>query len=169
MIQPPSAESGYQRRNLRRAHRMKSLSKWPSVAVSHPMAERDVGDWLYARFLKDKAGTDTRFAAGKLSISAVAACVFVWLITALSPLFRHLSYTLCAMNWFAARKNGTVQIKGETVYKVTDVIDVTIAEVRMKPAALRARSRNLLSRPIPHGWAVYFPASTFVISRQIFN
>ena len=27
------------------------------------MAERDVGDWLYARYLKDKAGTDTRFAA----------------------------------------------------------------------------------------------------------
>ncbi len=67
------------------------------------MAERDVGDWLYARFLKDKAGTDTRFAA-EMSISAVAACVFVWLITALSPLFQHLSYTLCAMNWFAAGK-----------------------------------------------------------------
>ena len=28
------------------------------------MAERDVGDWLYARFLQDKAGTDTRFNAG---------------------------------------------------------------------------------------------------------
>ena len=47
----------------------------------------------------------------KLSISAVAACVFVWLITALSPLFRHLSYTLCAMNWFAARKTALYKLK----------------------------------------------------------
>ncbi|WP_114013317.1 S1 RNA-binding domain-containing protein, partial [Shigella sonnei] len=31
-----------------------------------------------------------------------------------------------------SQENGTVQIKGETVYKVTDVIDVTIAEVRME-------------------------------------
>ncbi len=28
------------------------------------------------------------------------------------------------MNWFAAVKTNTVQIKGETVYAVTDVIDV---------------------------------------------
>ncbi len=33
------------------------------------MAERDVGDWLYARFLKDKAGTDTRFSAEIVDIS----------------------------------------------------------------------------------------------------
>ncbi len=102
------------------------------------MAERDVGDWLYARFLKDKAGTDTRFAAEivdisrggmrvkpgptpvsrrKLSISAVAACVFVWLITALSPLFQHLSYTLCAMNWFAARKTALYKLKVKRLTK----------------------------------------------------
>lgn len=35
------------------------------------MAERDVGDWLYARYLSPQAGTDTRYAA-KLSISAAA-------------------------------------------------------------------------------------------------
>lgn len=45
------------------------------------------------------------------------------------------------MNWFAAVKNGTVQIKGETVYKVTDVIDVTIAEVRME-------TRSIIARPV---------------------
>ena len=48
---------------------MKSLSKWPSVAVSTGWQKRDVGDWLYARFLKDKAGTDTRFAAEIVDIS----------------------------------------------------------------------------------------------------
>jgi hypothetical protein len=39
-----------------------------------------------------------------------------------------------------SQENGTVQIKGEVVYKVTDVIDVTIAEVRMETrSALRVR------------------------------
>ena len=38
-------------------------------------------------------------------------------------------------------ENGTVQIKGETVYKVTDVIDVTIAEVRME-------TRSIIARPV---------------------
>jgi exoribonuclease-2 len=33
------------------------------------MAERDVGDWLYARFLNDKAGTDTRFPAEIIDVS----------------------------------------------------------------------------------------------------
>ncbi|MFP1527772.1 S1 RNA-binding domain-containing protein [Escherichia coli] len=32
-----------------------------------------------------------------------------------------------------SQENGTVQIKGETVYKVTDVIDVTIAESHGNP------------------------------------
>ena len=74
------------------------------------MAERDVGDWLYARFLKDKAGTDTRFAAEIVDISR-GGIVCVWLITALSPLFRHLSYTLCAMNWFCSRKTALYKLK----------------------------------------------------------
>ena len=40
------------------------------------MAERDVGDWLYARFLSDKAGTDTRFAAEIIDVysGAIPAC-----------------------------------------------------------------------------------------------
>jgi exoribonuclease-2 len=38
-----------------------------------------------------------------------------------------------------SQETGTVQIKGETVYKVTDVIDVTIAEVRMETRSIIAR------------------------------
>lgn len=61
-----------------------------------------------------------------------------WSITALSPLSQLRSCTPFAMNWYAA-ENGTVQIKGETVYKVTDVIDITIAEVRMETRSIIAR------------------------------
>lgn len=33
------------------------------------MAERDVGDWLYARYLNPQAGTTTRFAAEIIDVS----------------------------------------------------------------------------------------------------
>ncbi len=39
------------------------------------MAERDVGDWLYARYLSPQAGTDTRYAAEIIDISR-AECAF---------------------------------------------------------------------------------------------
>lgn len=48
------------------------------------------------------------------------------------------SCTRFVMNW-CSRESGTVQIKGEVVYKVTDVIDVTIAEVRMETRSVIAR------------------------------
>ena len=38
-----------------------------------------------------------------------------------------------------SQENGSVQIKGEVVYRVTDVIDVTIAEVRMETRSVVAR------------------------------
>ena len=38
-----------------------------------------------------------------------------------------------------SQESGTVPIKGEVVYKVTDVIDVTIAEVRMETRSVIAR------------------------------
>jgi exoribonuclease-2 len=40
-----------------------------------------------------------------------------------------------------SQESGTVTIKGETVYKVSDVIDVTIAEVRME-------TRSVIARPL---------------------
>jgi len=40
-----------------------------------------------------------------------------------------------------SNENGTVQIKGEVVYRVTDLIEVTIAEVRME-------TRSIVARPV---------------------
>ncbi|MBT0879646.1 S1 RNA-binding domain-containing protein, partial [Campylobacter sp. 2018MI01] len=99
------------------------------------MAERDVGDWLYARFLKDKAGTDTRFAAEIVDISRGGMRVRLvdnGAIAFIPAPFLHAvrDELVCS------QENGTVQIKGETAYKVTDVIDVTIAEVRMETRSI---------------------------------
>ncbi|MCS5933210.1 S1 RNA-binding domain-containing protein [Klebsiella pneumoniae subsp. pneumoniae] len=48
---------------------MKPPCRWRSAVVSTGWPRRDVADWLYARFLNDKAGTDTRFAAEIIDVS----------------------------------------------------------------------------------------------------
>ncbi|SFQ98722.1 exoribonuclease-2 [Enterobacter sp. kpr-6] len=102
------------------------------------MAERDVGDWLYARFLKDKAGTDTRFAAEIIDISRGG--MRVRLIDNGAVAFIPAPFLHAVRDELVcSQESGTVQIKGETVYKVTDVIDVTIAEVRMETRSVIAR------------------------------
>ena len=102
------------------------------------MAERDVGDWLYARYLKDKAGTETRFAAEIIDVSRGGMRVRLvdnGAVAFIPAPFLHAvrDELICS------QENGTVQIKGEQVYKVTEVIDVTIAEVRMETRSVIAR------------------------------
>ncbi|WP_435945181.1 exoribonuclease II [Dryocola sp. BD586] len=102
------------------------------------MAERDVGDWLYARFLNDKAGTDTRFAAEIIDVSRGG--MRVRLVENGAVAFIPAPFIHAVRDELVcSQENGTVQIKGEVAYKVTDVIDVTIAEVRMETRSVIAR------------------------------
>ncbi|HED4180775.1 TPA: exoribonuclease II [Enterobacter mori] len=104
------------------------------------MAERDVGDWLYARFLNDKAGTDARFPAEIIDISRGG--MRVRLVDNGAVAFIPAPFLHAVRDELVySQENGTVQIKGETVYKVTDVIDVNIAEVRME-------TRSIIARPV---------------------
>ncbi|HAZ77452.1 exoribonuclease II [Pseudescherichia sp.] len=104
------------------------------------MAERDVGDWLYARFLKDKVGTDTRFAAEIIDISRGG--MRVRLVDNGAVAFIPAPFLHAVRDeMVCSQESGTVTIKGETVYKVSDVIDVTIAEVRME-------TRSVIARPL---------------------
>ncbi|TCB98259.1 exoribonuclease II [Kosakonia quasisacchari] len=104
------------------------------------MAERDVGDWLYARFLQNKAGTDIRFAAEIIDVSRGG--MRVRLVDNGAVAFIPAPFIHAVRDELVcSQENGTVQIKGETVFKVTDVIDVTIAEVRME-------TRSVIARPV---------------------
>ncbi|PDO85742.1 exoribonuclease II [Kosakonia pseudosacchari] len=104
------------------------------------MAERDVGDWLYARFLQNKAGTETRFAAEIIDVSRGG--MRVRLVDNGAVAFIPAPFIHAVRDELVcSQENGTVQIKGETVFKVTDVIDVTIAEVRME-------TRSVIARPV---------------------
>ncbi|GAA3612505.1 exoribonuclease II [Gibbsiella greigii] len=102
------------------------------------MAERDVGDWLYARFLQDKAGTDTRFNAeiidvtrGGLRVRLVdnGAVAFIP-----APFIHSVRDELVC-----SQDTGTVQVKSEEVYRQGDALQVTIAEVRMETRSVIAR------------------------------
>ncbi|KMK18967.1 exoribonuclease II [Pluralibacter gergoviae] len=102
------------------------------------LAERDVTDWLYARFLKDKAGTETRFSAEIIDISRGG--MRVRLVDNGAVAFIPAPFIHAVRDELVcSQENGTVQIKGETAYRVSDVIDVTIAEVRMETRSVIAR------------------------------
>ncbi|MGP6486807.1 exoribonuclease II [Duffyella gerundensis] len=102
------------------------------------MAERDVGDWLYARYLQKAAGTDQKFSAEIIDVSRGGMRVRLLDIGAVAfipaPFLHSVRDELVC-----SQENGTVQIKGEVAYRVTDVIDVTIAEVRMETRSVVAR------------------------------
>ena len=122
-IERPQADATVQMAERRRLNRM---------------AERDVGDWLYARYLKDSAGTDTRYAAEIIDISRGG--MRVRLVENGAVAFIPAPFIHAVRDELVcSQETGTVQIKGEAVFKVTDVIDVTIAEVRMETRSVIAR------------------------------
>ncbi|WP_168415724.1 exoribonuclease II [Erwinia amylovora] len=104
------------------------------------MAERDVGDWLYSRFLQKAVGSDRRFSAEVIDVSRGGMRVRLQENGAVAfipaPFIHAVRDELVCSN-----ENGSVQIKGEVVYRVTDLIEVTIAEVRME-------TRSIVARPL---------------------
>lgn len=104
------------------------------------MAERDVSDWLYARFLNNKVGTEHRFAAEIIDISRGG--MRIRLVDNGAVAFIPAPFIHAVRDELVcSQEQGTIQIKGEVVYKVSDVIDVTIAEVRME-------TRSIIARPV---------------------
>lgn len=104
------------------------------------MAERDVSDWLYAQFMYKFAATDTRFNAEIIDISRGG--LRIRLLDNGAVAFIPASFLHAVRDELVcSQENGTVQVKGEVAYRVTDLIDVTIAEVRMD-------SRSIIARPL---------------------
>ncbi|MBE0509051.1 MAG: S1 RNA-binding domain-containing protein, partial [Marinospirillum sp.] len=100
------------------------------------MAERDVKDWLYARFLAEKTGE--RFDAEIISINrgglrakllANGAVMFVPAST-LHPVKEEMN---------CDAEHGWIMIKDQIQYRLTDRIQVELTEVRID-------QRNLIGR-----------------------
>lgn len=102
------------------------------------MAERDVGDWLYARYLHDKAGTDQRFTAEIIDVTRGGMRVRLLdngAVAFIPAPFIHVVRDEIQ----CSQETGTVQIKGEVAYRQSDALQVTIAEVRMETRSVIAR------------------------------
>ncbi|WP_114416200.1 exoribonuclease II [Marinospirillum perlucidum] len=101
------------------------------------MAERDVKDWLYARFLEPQIGQ--RFAAQIIAINrggmrarllANGAVVFI----PASSIHANKDELTCDGD------HGWVQLKDEIIYRLTDELQVELTEVRVD-------QRNLIAQP----------------------
>ncbi|HHH1332665.1 TPA: exoribonuclease II [Yersinia enterocolitica] len=104
------------------------------------MAERDVGDWLYARYLQPMAGTDTRFPAEIIDVTRGG--LRVRLLDNGAVVFIPAPFIHAVRDeMVCSQETGTVQIKDETIYSQSDKIEVRIAEVRME-------TRNVVARPV---------------------
>ncbi|MEA9444646.1 exoribonuclease II [Candidatus Fukatsuia symbiotica] len=104
------------------------------------MAERDVGDWLYARYLQPLAGTDRRFSAEIIDVTRGG--VRVRLLENGAMAFIPGSFIHAVRDELTcSQEAGSVQIKGKTIFRQNDNIEVQLVEVRMG-------SRNVIARPI---------------------
>ncbi|ACS85507.1 exoribonuclease II [Musicola paradisiaca Ech703] len=102
------------------------------------MAERDVGDWLYARFLKDKAGTDARFSAEIIDVNRGG--LRVRLLENGAVAFIPASFVHAVRDELVCSQDtGIVTVKGEPVYRQSDTLQVVLTEVRIETRSIIAK------------------------------
>ncbi|OSN07848.1 exoribonuclease II [Lonsdalea iberica] len=102
------------------------------------MAERDVSDWLYARYLKAHAGTDTRFSAEIMDVTRGG--LRVRLLDNGATAFIPASFLHAVRDELVCSQDtGTVTIKGEVVYRQSDKLDVMLKEVRLETRSIIAK------------------------------
>lgn len=104
------------------------------------MAERDVGDWLYARFLKDKVAPEIHFNAEIVDISRGG--MRVRLVDNGAMAFIPSSFIHAVRDELVcSQETGSIQIKGETVYQTGDALQVYLVEVRLE-------TRSIIAKPV---------------------
>tara|TARA_Y100001960_G_C14734863_1_gene859702 strand:- start:906 stop:2120 length:1215 start_codon:yes stop_codon:yes gene_type:complete len=105
----------------------------------HGMAERNVGDWLYARTLANAPAEETRFQAEIFDINR--AGMRVRLLENGAAAFIPGSLILDNKERIECNSDmGTVSIDKEMVYKLGDVLEVALSEVNQE-------NRNLVAKP----------------------
>ncbi|WP_347254694.1 exoribonuclease II [Leminorella grimontii] len=105
------------------------------------LSERDVSDWLYARFLQDKAGNGVHYQAEIIDVSRGGMRVRLLDNGAVAfvpaPFIHAVRDELTCSS-----ESGTVILKGEPLYRQGDTISVTVEEVRIE-------TRSVIARPAP--------------------
>ncbi|MGJ8526718.1 Exoribonuclease 2 [Halomonadaceae bacterium LMG 33818] len=102
------------------------------------MAERDVKDWLYVRYLTPAVDTETTFKAEIVDIRRGG--MRVRLADNGATLFIPASTMVADRDALAIDdKEGTIAIHGEPTFKLGDIIDVTVHEAREETRSLIGR------------------------------
>ncbi|MEH0876165.1 exoribonuclease II [Pectobacterium cacticida] len=102
------------------------------------MAERDVSDWLYARYLSDKAGTNIRFSAEIIDVTRGG--LRIRLLDNGAVAFIPSSFIHAVRDELVcSQEMGTLAVKGEIVYRQGDTLDIVIAEVRQETRSIVAK------------------------------
>ncbi len=102
------------------------------------MAERDVGDWLYARFLKNKVDPAITFNAEIIDISRGG--MRVRLLENGAVAFIPASFIHAVRDELvSSQETGSVQVKGDVVYRLGDTLPVTLTEVRLETRSIIAK------------------------------
>ena len=112
----------------------------------HKIAERNVGDWLYARTLSEEPARETRYqgeifdvnrAGVRIRLLENGAAAFVP-----APLIVDNKERIECNN-----ENGTVSVDKEQVYKLGDVVEVVLTEVNMENRSLVAKPVQVFAEP----------------------
>lgn len=104
------------------------------------MAERDIGDWLHCRFLATAVENGHTFRAEVVDVSRGG--MRVRLLENGAMAFIPGSYLHPVRDELICNVDqGTISINQQTVYRVTDIVDVTLQEVRVE-------TRTIIARPI---------------------
>lgn len=104
------------------------------------MAERDISDWLYARYLNPIAGTDKNFSAKIMEMTRGGLRVRLLENGAIAFIPASLIHSVRSEIVFNSEM-GTVYKNEDIIYRQGDMIEVQLAQVRLD-------TRNLIARPI---------------------
>lgn len=102
------------------------------------MAERDVSDWLYARYLAEKVGTSRSFKAEVVDVSRGG--MRVRLLDNGAMVFIPAPFIHAIKNELVChQENGTILINGREAYRLGDTLDIILVEVRLDTRSIIAR------------------------------
>ncbi|BAH82950.1 exoribonuclease II [Candidatus Ishikawella capsulata] len=104
------------------------------------LAERDITDWLYADFLSRFAGTQKKFTAEIIDVARSGMRIRL-LENGASAFIPKLFIHDIPNELTYSYENGTVLIKNEIIYRISDMIKVSIDEVRRE-------DRSIIARPV---------------------
>lgn len=108
----------------------------------HKMAERNVGDWLYARTLADEPAKETKFNGEIFDINR--AGMRIRLIENGAAAFIPGSLILANKERLECNgENGTVSIDKEVTYRLGDVLEVVLTDVNQENRSLVAKPTQI--------------------------